>query len=142
MRAADRHADAELRIRTAMGQFLAGEIPEGHKCDVKSLCVIAGVARATFYRTYPHLRAEFEEKLGRAHRNGQHSHPRLAQIERLKAEVAGLRERLSESDRHVADLRTFQSTALSRLASQHEEIMGLRTQAEAAHAVRLRSLPP
>ena len=52
--ASDRQADAEAHIRTAITQLLGGDIPDGLKCDVKSLCVLAGVPRATLYRTCPH----------------------------------------------------------------------------------------
>lgn len=138
--AADRHPEAELRIRTAMAQLLAGDVPEGHKCDVKSLCAMAGVARATFYRTYPHLRDEFEQRLGGLREGGQEPDHRLAQVERLKAAVVGLRERLNRADLLIADLETFRSTALSRLASQHDEITKLRSELEAGQA-RLRALP-
>lgn len=123
-----------------MGQLLAGEIPEGSKCDVKSLCVLAGVARASFYRTYPHLRAEFEHELGRLRDAGQQPEPRLAQIERLKAEVVGLRARLSQTASQIVDLEAFGATAMSRLASQHDEILGLRARLEVGQAARMRNL--
>jgi hypothetical protein len=46
----ERQADAEVRIRAVIQQLLAGDIPEGLKCDVKSLCTLSGVPRATLYR--------------------------------------------------------------------------------------------
>jgi len=46
----ENHADAETKIRAAMRQLLAGSIPDGRKCDVKSLCILSGVPRATLYR--------------------------------------------------------------------------------------------
>jgi hypothetical protein len=64
--AAERQVQTEDRIRAAINQLLAGNVPEGLKCDVKSLCVLAKVPRATLYRTYPHLKAEFEQRLGNA----------------------------------------------------------------------------
>lgn len=137
---ADRHHEAEQRIRAAMDQLRSGQVAEGSKCDSKSLCVLAGVARATFYRAYPNLKAEFEQRLGPLRDNGEQPDHRLAQPERLKAEVIGLRERLSRSDRAIADLERFRSNALSRLAAQHDEIAGLRRQLEAAQSPRLRTV--
>lgn len=138
--ASDRRAEFELRIRAAMGRLLAGEVPEGHKCDVTSLCLLAAVPRATFYRSYPHLRTEFQESLGRLRSGGHQPDPRLAQIEGLKVEIVGLRERVSESDRQIVELTTFRSTALSRLATQHDEIVRLRARVETGNAAHLRNL--
>lgn len=39
-----------------MAQLLGVDIPEGLKCDVKSLCTLSEVPRATLYRSYPHIR--------------------------------------------------------------------------------------
>lgn len=94
----NRQAEPEARIRNAMRQLLAGPVPDGLKCDVKSLCTLAGVPRATLYRTYPHLKTEFDRQRQAAQEAGQQPDPRLAQIERLKAEVATLRERLSRKN--------------------------------------------
>ncbi|MFI1735298.1 hypothetical protein ACH40E_40015 [Streptomyces acidicola] len=120
--------ESEARIRSAMQQLLVGPVPDGLKCDVKSLCTLAGVPRATLYRTYPHLKAEFDRQRQAAQEAGQQPDPRLAQIERLKAEVATLRERLSKKNAEVDALKEFQATALFRLAAQHAEITGLRQQ--------------
>jgi hypothetical protein len=57
-------AAAETRIRAAIGQLLAAPISDGLKCHVKSLCILSGVPRATLYRSYPHLKAEFERRRG------------------------------------------------------------------------------
>ena len=51
MAAEERHTETEGRIRAAMAQLLGGDIPEGLKCDVKSLCTLSGVPRATLYRS-------------------------------------------------------------------------------------------
>ncbi|MFD0622539.1 hypothetical protein ACFQ2K_06535 [Streptomyces sanglieri] len=105
--------EAEDRVRAAMQQLLAGPVPEGLKCDVKSLCTLAGVPRATLYRTYPHLKAEFDRQRTTAREAGQQPDPRLAQIERLKAEVATLRERLSRKNAQLDALKQLQAEALS-----------------------------
>lgn len=137
----DREADVERRIRAAMEQLLSGHAPDGHKCNVKSLCVLAGVARATFYRTYPHLKADFEQRLGRLRDNGDEPDHRLAQLERLKGDVARLRDQLARAHRVNADHETFRATALSRLTSQHDEITELRRELQAARGSRLRAVP-
>lgn len=134
-------AEPEARIRNAMRQLLAGPVPDGLKCDVKSLCTLAGVPRATLYRTYPHLKAEFDRQRTAAQEAGQQPDPRLAQIERLKAEVATLRERLSRKNTELDALKEFQATALSRLAAQHDEIATLRRQLDATPPASVRTLP-
>jgi chromosome segregation ATPase len=133
--------EPEARIRNAMRQLLAGPVPDGLKCDVKSLCTLAGVPRATLYRTYPHLKAEFDRQRQAAQEAGQQPDPRLAQIERLKAEVATLRERLSRKNTELDALKEFQAMALSRLAAQHDEITTLRRQLDATPAASIRTLP-
>jgi len=67
MAAEERHTETEGRIRAAMAQLLGGDIPDGLKCDVKSLCALSGVPRATLYRSYPHIKAEFERERSDAH---------------------------------------------------------------------------
>lgn len=130
--ASDRHADVEARIRTAIAQLLGGDIPEGLKCDVKSLCVLAGVPRATLYRAYPHLKAEFDHQRQTDQDAGRQPDPRQARIDRLGVEITTLRERLANRDQEITELRTFRQTALSRLASQHDEIFALRAEPAAA----------
>jgi hypothetical protein len=119
-------AATETRVRAAIGQLLAGPIPDGLKCDVKSLCVLSGVPRATLYRTYPHLKAEFERRRGAEQEAGHQPDPRLAQIERLQTENVKLHERLTSKDTELAALQQFRSEALSRLAVQDDEITNLR----------------
>ncbi|MFD7608901.1 hypothetical protein ACFWAN_52820 [Streptomyces mirabilis] len=134
-------AEPEARIRNAMRQLLAGPVPDGLKCDVKSLCTLSGVPRATLYRTYPHLKAEFDRQRQAAQEDGQQPDPRLAQIERLKAEVATLRERLTRKNAELSVLKEFQATALSRLAAQHELIAALRKEVESAPHATVHTLP-
>ncbi|MEV6029300.1 hypothetical protein [Streptomyces sp. NPDC052036] len=134
-------AEPKTRIRNAMRQLLTGPIPDGLKCDVKSLCTLAGVPRATLYRTYPDLKAEFDRQRTAAQEAGQQPDPRLAQIERLKTEVATLRERLSRKNTELDALKEFQATALSRLAAQHDDTTTLRRQLDATPAASVRTLP-
>ena len=112
MAAEERHTETEGRIRTAMAQLLGGAIPEGLKCDVKSLCTLSGVPRATLYRSYPHIRAEFERERSDAQTAGHHPDPRLAQIERLKTEIIDLHKRLNRGNAELAELRTFRAGAI------------------------------
>ena len=136
-----RDDQAEARIRAAMNQLLAGTIPEGLKCDVKSLCTLSGVPRATLYRTYPHLKAEFEHHRDDARTAGHQPDPRLAQIARLKNEVAELRARLGRMNADLTASGTFREQALSRLAAQHDEISALRKELESTNDAKVRALP-
>ncbi|MEU6091021.1 hypothetical protein ABZ865_30455 [Streptomyces sp. NPDC047085] len=54
----------ERRIRAAVDRLLAGQIPPGGACDVKTLAREAGVSRASLYRTWGHLKDEFENRPG------------------------------------------------------------------------------
>jgi NAD-dependent SIR2 family protein deacetylase len=109
------------------------------KCNVKSVCVLAAVPRATFYRTYPHLKAEFDRRRSAAQDNGQQPDSRHACIDRLKSEITELRTRLIDRDREIAGLTRFRDTALSRLTAQHDEIIALRCQLRAGQT-NVRSL--
>ena len=138
----EQQAQTEARIRAAIDRLLTGDLPEGLKCDVKSLCVLAQVPRATLYRTYPHLKAEFEDRLGNARNAGHQPDPRLAQIENLKAEVSVLRERLRAARTQTTALEEFKSLALSQLAAQHDEIAALRRELPATRPATVRSIAP
>ena len=87
----------ENRIRAVMDRLLRGEIPPGGNCDVKTLALEAGVDRTAFYgtRPYAHLRTEFEHRLQQLQQAGETPDPRVAQIERLKAEVGKLKTNLA-----------------------------------------------
>ncbi|MEV7360156.1 hypothetical protein [Kitasatospora sp. NPDC091276] len=131
----------ENRIRAAMDRLLRGEIPPGGKCDIKTLARAAAVDRTAFYgtRPYAHLRTEFERRLQILQEAGQVPDPREAQIERLKAEIATLKERLARAENVNEELSEFRTQALARLAAQHEEILHLR--GSAAVASRVTRLP-
>ena len=97
---AARRIHNENRIRAVMDRLLRGEIPPGGNCDVKTLALEAGVDRTAFYgtRPYAHLRAEFEHRLQQLRQAGETPDPRVAQIERLKAEVDKLKINLAEAN--------------------------------------------
>ena len=118
----------ENRIRAAIDRLLRGEIPPGGGCDIKTLATAAGVDRTAFYgsRPYAHLRAEFEHRLQQLQNNGETPDPKTARIERLKAEIDKLKERLNQAHSNIEELTDFRSRALAQLAAQHEEILRLR----------------
>jgi AcrR family transcriptional regulator len=116
----------EQRIRAAMDRLLRGEIPTDGGCDVKTLAREAGVSRASLYRTYQHLKTEFEQRLQRIRDAGQLPDPRAAQMLRLTEETTHLRQRLAETNRQVEHLTALKTTAISRLAAQHHDVLGLR----------------
>lgn len=118
----------EDRIRAAIQTLLAGEIPIGMNRDITSLCALAGVPRATLYRTYPHLKAIFEEQ--RSHlQDATHSTNTDAETrQKIRTEKDQLQLKLAAMTNKVHELEHFKSIALSRLAAQHEEILRLRSQ--------------
>ncbi|WP_323136465.1 hypothetical protein [Streptomyces sp. NBC_01446] len=114
---------------------------------MKTLAAEAGVTRTAFYPKknrdgttrpgpYQHLAEEFERRLRTLQEAGEVIDPRTAQIERFKAKVTELKERLAQRDETIAELTTFKELALSRLAAQHDEIVRLRQQAAALSNVR------
>jgi hypothetical protein len=140
-------ARKEDAIRAAMDRLLHGEIPPGGKCDLKTLALESGVTRTGFYPKknrdgtarpgpYQHLAEEFERRLTALRQAGEIVDPRAAQIERLKAQVADLKDRVAKRDEAVAELTAFKTVAVSQLAAQHDEITRLREQAAALGNVR------
>ncbi|MGY6657644.1 hypothetical protein ACXIZN_36335 [Amycolatopsis sp. TRM77291] len=122
----EQRRQTEERIRAAMDRLLRGELPPGGKCDVKTLAAESGVARAAIYTTYLHLKEEFEQRRDQLREAGVIPDPREDQIERLKEQVTELRERLTARDEEIVVLKTFRTSAVSRLAAQHAEILRLR----------------
>jgi hypothetical protein len=139
---AEQRRQAEQRIRAAADALLRGDIPPDGKCDITTLARQARVSRAALYRTYPHLKEEFEQRLAALHADGTGPDPRDAQITRLKAASDELRKKLADRDAAIRDLEQFKELALSRLAAQHDESTRLRRQATAAEAGNVRTLTP
>jgi len=135
----EQRSACEQRIRAAADQLLSGNIPPGGRCDVKTLARLAAVDRAALYgsRPYAALREEFERRLGAVQAGPEHPDPRDAQITRLAAQIIVLTSRLADRDDTIAGLTAFKTTALSRIAAQHQEITSLRQ----AAAGNLRLLP-
>ncbi|MYR59613.1 hypothetical protein GTY54_26390 [Streptomyces sp. SID625] len=134
---AAQRTENENRVRAAMDRLLRGELPPGGKSDIKALAREAGVDRTAFYGTGPYarLRAEFERRMQALQQAGDVPDPREAQITRLKAEIAKLKERLFQSEQTVDELTDFRAQALARLAAQHEEIVHLREVADTSKRV-------
>lgn len=124
--------DIEERLRRAARALLRGDLPPGGKADITTLTQMAGISRAALYRSYPHIKAEFDQQLAELRSAGQAPDPRDAQIQRLKHENAQLKRRITDGETALAELQRFKTLALSRLAAQHEEIRRLRRTAEAA----------
>lgn len=119
----------EQRIRAATDALLRGEFPPDGKCDITTLAQQAGISRAALYRSYPHLKAEFEQKLSQLQADGHTPDPRDDQIARLKAHNAELKQRIAQRDAALNDHEQFKTMATSRLTAQHDEIHRLRTAA-------------
>ncbi|MHA7295197.1 hypothetical protein [Arthrobacter sp. HLT1-21] len=117
----------EDRIRAAIRRLLDGEVPPGMKRDIASLCSLANVSRATMYRTYPHLKAEFEQQRSLRDKGGPSPSSPPEQQQRLQSERTRLQFRLAETARKVRELENFKELALSRLAAQNEELLRLRS---------------
>ncbi|MFD5650569.1 hypothetical protein [Streptomyces sp. NPDC127039] len=137
----------EDAIRAAMVRLLRGELPPGGKCDLKTLARESGVTRTGFYPKknrdgttrpgpYQHLAEEFERRLTALRQAGEIVDPRAAQIERLKAQIAELKDRVATRDEALAELTAFKTLAVSRIAAQHSEIEQLREQTVALGNVR------
>jgi DNA-binding GntR family transcriptional regulator len=136
----------EEAIRAAMDRLLRGELPPGGRCDLKTLAAEAGVTRTGFYPKkdcngtvregpYQHLGDEFLRRLEARREAGEAPDPRDAQIERLKAHNAELKDRVAARDKTIEELTRFKKLALSRLAAQHDEITHLRTIRPAARLI-------
>jgi hypothetical protein len=101
----------------------------------------AGVSRAALlYRSYPHLKEEFEQRLTALRADGTAPDPRDAQITRLKARHDELTQKLANRDTAIRDLEQFKTLAISRIAAQHDEITRLRRQAASAGTGNVRSI--
>ena len=111
-----------------MDRLLRGDLPPGGRCDIKTLATEAAITRNSLYTTYRHIKDEFEARRQRQRDAGVITDPRHEQIARLKSDNAALRERLADRDTTIAELTAFGTTAVYRLAAQHEEILRLRQQ--------------
>jgi len=139
---AEQRRQTENNIRAAIDRLLQGQIPAGGACDITTPARESGVSRAALYRTYSHLKADFERRLEQMRADGHLPDPRAAQISRLKDDNARLRGRLHEREQQVAELTDFKTFALSRLHAQHTEITRLRAALTRDQNVRLLASAP
>jgi hypothetical protein len=80
----EQRRQAQRRIRAAADALLRGDIPPDGKCDVTTLARQAEVSLAALYRSYSHLKEEFERRLAALRAGGTAPDPRDARITRLK----------------------------------------------------------
>lgn len=137
--------DNHTAVKDTMERLLRGEIPPGGRCDIKTLATQAGVPRTGFYAKdgrpgpYQHLAEEFQRRLAALQQAGHSPDPRDAQITRLQQETTHLKQRIAGQNTTIADLTTARTSALARIAAQHDEIQRLRSTEE--RAANIRTLP-
>jgi AcrR family transcriptional regulator len=116
----------ERRIRAAIDRRLAGQIPSGGACDVKMLAREAGISRASFYRTWGHLKDEFEKRRAAAWAAGRQPDPRKARIARLRDINQRLTGKLARTHAEFNELRERHRLLLAVLAAKDDELQRLR----------------
>jgi hypothetical protein len=132
----------ETAIRAAIDRLLAGHLPPGGRCDLKTLAREAGVTRTGFYPKgdrpgpYQHLADEFHRRLNDARAAGDQPDPRDAQLDRLREQNQTLHRRLADAQATIDQLTAVKTLAISQLAALHDEIHQLRTHAHQPTNVR------
>ncbi|MGC5004882.1 hypothetical protein [Streptomyces sp. NBC_00353] len=132
----DRSRNEEAIRPPWTGSFAANSRPAADA--LKTLAAETGVTRTGFYPKrdrdgsvregpYQHLGDEFVRRLAALREAGEAPDPRDAQIERLKAQNAELKDRVTDRDSTIEELTEFKKLVLSRLAAQHDEITHLRS---------------
>ncbi|MYS37177.1 hypothetical protein [Streptomyces sp. SID4920] len=116
----------ERRIRAAIDRLLAGQIPSGGACDVKTLAREAGISRASLYRTWGYLKDEFEERRAAAWAAGRQPDPREARIARLRDLNQRLTGKLARTHTEFNELKENHRLLLSVLAAKDNELQRLR----------------
>lgn len=116
----------ERRIRAAIDRLLAGQIPPGGACDIKTLAREAGISRAALYRTWGHLKDEFEKRRAAAQAAGQQPDPREARIAQLRDLNQRLTGKLARTHTEFNQLKERHRMLLSALAAKDDELQRLR----------------
>ncbi|MCX4546476.1 hypothetical protein [Streptomyces sp. NBC_01565] len=122
----DQRDQTERRIRAAIDRLLAGQIPPGGACDVKTLAREAGISRASLYRTWGHLKDEFEQRRAAAWAAGHQPDPREARIARLRDLNQRLTSKLARTHTEFNQLKERHQLLLSVLAAKDNELQRLR----------------
>jgi len=122
----------EKNIRAAIDRLLAGHIPADGGCDAKTLAREAGISRAALYRTYPHLKDEFERRRDAALQSAGHPDRREQRIARLTEQNTALKARLATTAEELRQARAGRQQALSALAAAADTIQQLRHRLAAA----------
>ncbi|RKT09858.1 hypothetical protein BX285_6970 [Streptomyces sp. 1114.5] len=122
----DQRDQTERRIRAAIDRLLAGQIPASGACDVKTLAREAGLSRASLYRTWGHLKDEFEQRRAAAWAAGHQPDPREARIARLRDLNQRLTSKLARTYSEFNLLKERHQVLLSVLAAKDDELQRLR----------------
>lgn len=122
----DQRDQTERRVRAAIDRLLAGQIPAGGACDVKTLAREAGISRASLYRTWGHLKDEFEQRRAAAWAAGRQPDPREARIARLRDLNQRLTGKLARTYSEFNLLKKHHQVLLSVLAAKNDELQRVR----------------
>ncbi|MEU7549732.1 hypothetical protein, partial [Streptomyces sparsogenes] len=106
--------------------MLAGQIPPGGACDGKTLAREAGISRASLYRTWGHLKDEFEKRRAAVWSAGQQPDPREARIARLRDVNQRLTGKLARTHAELTQLKERHQLLLFVLAAKDDELQRLR----------------
>ncbi|MFE5096388.1 hypothetical protein ACFRCI_40255 [Streptomyces sp. NPDC056638] len=87
-----------------------------------------GISRASFYRTWGHLKDEFEKRRAAAWAAGQRPDPREARIARLHDLNQRLTGKLAHTHTELTQLKEHDRHLLSVLAAKEDELQRLRRQ--------------
>ncbi|KOU33758.1 hypothetical protein [Streptomyces sp. WM6378] len=132
----------ERRIRAAIDRLLSGQIPLGGACDAKTLALEAGISRASLYRTWTHLKDEFEQRRAAARAAGQQPDPKEARIARLRELNQRLTGKLARTTTEFTLLKEGHRLLLSVLAAKDDELERLRRELStfaSTHAIPARN---
>ncbi|MFJ9713986.1 hypothetical protein [Streptomyces sp. NPDC101234] len=99
-------------------------------CDIKTLAREAGISRASLYRTWGHLRDEFEKRRAVVWAARQQPDPREARIARLRELNQRLTGKLARTHTELTQLKERHRRLLSVLAAKDGELQRLRRELE------------
>lgn len=107
----------------------------------KTLAREAGISRACLYRTWGHLKDEFEKRRTAAWAAGQQPDPREARITRLRDLNQRLTGRLARTHTELTQLKERQRLLLSVLAAKDDELQRLRRELSTLSCTSLAPVP-